>query len=104
MTENSSSELMAMTLIANSGDARSLAFQALEEAKVGNFDEADRLLKESDEKSKIAHHAQTELLFSEANGDHLELNVLLVHAQDHLMTSMLAVEMIREFSTLYKNE
>ena len=33
MTENSSSELMAMTLIANSGDARSLAFQALEEAK-----------------------------------------------------------------------
>ena len=52
MTENSSSELMAMTLIANSGDARSLAFQALEEAKVGNFDEADRLLKESDEKSK----------------------------------------------------
>lgn len=35
MTENSSSELMAMTLIANSGDARSLAFQALEEAKVG---------------------------------------------------------------------
>ena len=29
MTENSSSELMAMTLIANSGDARSLAFQAL---------------------------------------------------------------------------
>lgn len=63
MTENSSSELMAMTLIANSGDARSLAFQALEEAKVGNFDEADRLLKESDEKSKIAHHAQTELLF-----------------------------------------
>lgn len=104
MTENSSSELMAMTLIANSGDARSLAFQALEEAKVGNFDEADRLLKESDEKSKIAHHAQTELLCSEANGDHLELNVLLVHAQDHLMTSMLAVEMIREFITLYKNE
>ena len=102
MSENTSSELIAMTLIANSGDARSLAFQALEEAKAEHFEVADGLMKESDEKTKIAHQAQTEILFAEAGGTRLELNVLMVHAQDHLMTSMLAVEMIREFITLYK--
>lgn len=104
MEGNESLEMIAMTLIANSGDARSLAFAALEEAKSGNFDKAEELLKESDEKAKVAHKAQTDLLFQEANGEHLPVNVLLVHSQDHLMTSMLAVEMIREFITLYKNK
>ena len=87
MTENSSSELMAMTLIANSGDARSLAFQALEEAKVGILMKQIDYLKNRMRSPKSPIIAQTELPLSEANGDHLELNVLLVHAQDHLMTS-----------------
>ncbi|MFC5630836.1 MULTISPECIES: PTS lactose/cellobiose transporter subunit IIA [Streptococcus] len=104
MENNSTTELAAMTLIANSGDARSLAFQALEKAKLGKFSEAENLLKESDEKSKVAHKAQTELLFSEAGGDNINLTLLMVHAQDHLMTSMLAVEMIREFITLYQGK
>ena len=40
-------ETMAMTLIAHSGDARTLAFQALQAAKKHNFEEADRLIGES---------------------------------------------------------
>lgn len=39
-------ETMAMTLIAHSGDARTLAFQALQAAKKHNFEEADRLIGE----------------------------------------------------------
>lgn len=96
-------EEIAMMLIVHSGDARSLAFRALEAAKEGNFDEADNLLKESDEKALQAHHVQTDLLTAEASGENPEINVLLVHSQDHLMTSMLAVEMIKEFIVLYKN-
>lgn len=97
-------ELVSFGIIANAGDARSYAFGALEAAKAGNFEEAEALLKQSDEAATQAHKAQTELLFKEANGDKATVDVLLVHAQDHLMTSMLAVELIKELITLYKNK
>lgn len=97
-------ELVSMTIIANSGDARSLAFQALEEAKLGNFEVSEKLLVESDKAASLAHKAQTELLVKEANGDKQDVNVLLVHSQDHLMTSMLANELIKEIILIYKNK
>lgn len=96
-------DLISFNIIANSGDARSFAFGALEAAKAGNFEEADELMKKSEASSTIAHKAQTELLFKEANGEKNEVNVLLVHSQDHLMTSMLAQELIKEIILLYKN-
>ncbi|MEG6567874.1 PTS lactose/cellobiose transporter subunit IIA [Thermoanaerobacterium saccharolyticum] len=94
--------LVSMTIIANSGDARSFAFKALNEAKAGNFEKAEELLSKSEEVAHVAHKAQTELLFKEANGEKQEINVLLVHAQDHFMTSMLAYELIKEIVFLYK--
>jgi cellobiose PTS system EIIA component len=95
-------EMIPMTIIANSGDARSFAFGALEEAKAGNFEAAEELLAKAKEAESIAHKAQTELLVKEANGDKQDMNVLLVHSQDHLMTSMLASELIKEIILLYK--
>ena len=96
--------LSSMTIIANSGDARSFAFQALQEAKEGNFGAAEELLAKSEEAASLAHKAQTELLFKEANGEKQDINVLLIHSQDHLMTSMLASELIKEIILLYKNK
>ncbi|SHI03320.1 PTS lactose/cellobiose transporter subunit IIA [Clostridium intestinale] len=97
-------DLTSMTIIANSGDARSFAFKALQEAKEGNYEEAEELLVKSEISANLAHKAQTELLFKEANGDKQEIDVLLIHSQDHLMTSMLAVELIKEIILLYKNK
>lgn len=51
----------------------------------------------------MAHKAQTDLLFNEMNGNPTPVNVLLVHSQDHLMTSMLAQELIKEMIIMYKN-
>lgn len=97
-------ETVAMTLISHSGTARSLAYKALEEAKKGNYSEAEALMKQSHEESHQAHNAQTELLFEEANGNKTEMSILLVHAQDHLMTSMLAVELIQELIVLHREK
>ena len=104
MIEEKGLEVVAMTIIANSGDARSLAYQALEKAKAKEFDAADELIKKSDEASKIAHQAQTDVMIKEANGEKQELNVLFVHSQDHLMTSILAVELIKELIIMYKEK
>lgn len=95
-------ETIAMTLIAHSGEARTLAFQALQAAKKHDFEEADRLMGESRKASAEAHHGQTDLLIAEANGEKTDLSVLLIHSQDHLMTSMLAQELIGEMIELYK--
>lgn len=51
MEENMQEKLeeIAMMIIANSGQARSDAFAALQEAKKGNFEDAEKLLKEAEE-------------------------------------------------------
>lgn len=95
-------EMIAMGIIASAGDARSFAFAALEEAKKGNFEEADELLVKCKEAGVAAHQSQMDLLTAQANGNAPEMDVLLVHAQDHFMTSMLAEELIREIIQLYK--
>lgn len=94
---------ISFEIIAHAGDARSFAFQALSEAKKGNFKEADELMKKADESENLAHHAQTDLLVNEMNGIHTDVDVLLVHSQDHLMTSMLAKELIQEMIEMYRN-
>lgn len=89
-------EQISMDLIAGAGEARSFAFQALQSAKEKNFDEAEELLKKADESIKNAHIAQTQLMVKEAQGERADLNVLLVHSQDHLMTAELAIDLIKE--------
>ena len=95
-------EEIAMTLIGNSGEARSLAFEALKEAKSGNYDKASECLEKAKERSLVAHGMQTDLICNEADGKGVEMNLLMVHAQDHLMTSILARELISEMIELYK--
>ncbi|MHC5248526.1 PTS lactose/cellobiose transporter subunit IIA [Enterococcus sp. LJL120] len=102
--DNTLSEVSSMTIIANSGDGRSYAFRALEAAKKGDFEQSDELIKKAEESIRLAHKGQTELLVSEANGDENDINILMIHAQDHLMTSMLAEELIKEIILLYKDK
>ena len=97
-------EMISFGLIAAAGQARSLAFNALAEAREGNFDEADKLMEEAEKTALEAHDQQTKLLVKEANGDHTPVDVMLVHAQDHLMTSMLARELIEEIIYLHKEK
>lgn len=104
LEQENGAEMVSFGIIAHAGDARSYAFGALEAAKAGNFEEAEELLKKSNDAAVEAHHMQTELLVNEANGNKTPVDVLLVHAQDHLMTSMLAVELIKELITIYKNK
>lgn len=96
-------ESVSMSLIAHSGDARSLAFTALKKCKEGDYKECDNLLKAAEKASVEAHHFQTSLLISEAQGNSTPVNVLLIHAQDHLMCSMLAIDLIKEIINLEKD-
>ena len=91
-------------IISYAGEARTCAFNALAEAKKGNIKLAEELLEKAESSLVNAHKFQTELLFDEFNGKKNEVDLLAVHAQDHLMTSMLAIELLKEIIILYKNK
>ncbi|MGL5656448.1 MAG: PTS lactose/cellobiose transporter subunit IIA [Fusobacteriaceae bacterium] len=91
-----------MELVGNAGESRSLAFEALNAAKKGGYEEAEKKLQESKEKMLRAHHIQTELICKEADGEKVELGLIMVHAQDHLMTAILARDLITEMIEVYK--
>ena len=95
-------EMIAMTLIGHAGETKSLAFQAINEAKKGNFSEAENLLKKSTEEMLKAHELQTDLIIKEADGEKMEVGLIMVHAQDHLMTAIFFKELAKEFIEVYK--
>lgn len=97
-----SSEMIAFGLVAQAGDARSKADEALYAAKHGDYERAHVLMSQADESILGAHKIQTELLAREASGDHQPVDILLIHAQDHLMTAMLAKELISELIELHR--
>ncbi|NCB32851.1 MAG: PTS lactose/cellobiose transporter subunit IIA [Erysipelotrichia bacterium] len=102
--DNTKEQEISMTIIANAGEARGLAFEALRTVRDRHdYPRAAELLKEADSYSLIAHQAQTDLLTATANNEDINVDVLLVHSQDHLMTAMLAIDLIRELVECYKD-
>lgn len=99
--------MAAMGLIANGGNAKSLAFEAIRLAKKGDIEGARAKLKESDKSLLEAHNSQTGMLTREAQGDHMHVTLLVVHSQDHLMNAItfrdLAGEMVDLYEKLYKS-
>lgn len=90
------SEQIIFTIILNAGDARSHAFEALRHAREQDFVAAQESMAKAKEKLIVAHKIQTELLQAESRGEKQEINLLLIHAQDHLMTAILAKDLIEE--------
>ena len=95
-------ETKAFHLILHGGNARSCSMEAIDCAKRGEFTEAEAKLQEALEELKEAHRVQTELIQKEAGGEKTEVTLLMVHAQDHLMTTMTLREMALEMLLLYK--
>ena len=92
---------LSFNIIGHAGEAKSIAFEALAEAKKGNIEKAREMMKQSKTVITKAHRFQTELIQKEANGEVNEVSVILIHAQDHLMNSMTYQQLVDEFIDLY---
>ena len=97
-------EETVMGIIINAGQSRSLCYEALRCAKQGQFTEADDLLKQATEAANAAHAVQTKLIEADEGEGKIPVTLVLVHAQDHLMTSMLARELVVELIELYRRQ
>lgn len=94
-------EEIIMNLIIYSGEARSYCMEAMHLAKQGNIEEAKALIAKASEQLGEAHHSQTGLIQNEAAGNKAEVSLLLVHAQDHLMTSITVKDLATEIVELH---
>ena len=101
MTDQSSLEI-AMQLIMYGGEAKSCAVEAISAAKQGDFEKAESKLSQAQEALLEAHHVQTDMLTKEAQGERNEINLFMIHGQDHLMTSIAFVDLAKEIIELHQ--
>ncbi|RII36462.1 PTS lactose/cellobiose transporter subunit IIA [Clostridium chromiireducens] len=95
-------EMAIMNIIINAGDCKNHAYMALGMVNEGKYEEAEEEMKLANDALAKAHDAQTEMLQKEAAGEKIELSVLFVHAQDHLMTAISEKTLITQIIELRK--
>ncbi len=100
--ENIKNEEVSMMMILHAGDAMNLAMSALRQVRGEHYDEAMELIEQARSKSVEAHKIQTELLQRLMSGEKVEMDLLLVHAQDHLMNSLLMIDIVEEMIEIFK--
>ena len=96
-------EKVAFDIISLAGDAKAELQKALKLAHEGKFAETQKLIDKAFQQLQEAHKLQTqELLTREANGEKLQFNVLISHAQDYLMTTYTLKDIVVEIISLYQ--
>ena len=95
-------ELVSFQIIAAAGSARSSYVEALQAAKNGNFEEAEAMIKQGDADFVEAHHVHAELIQKFAGGEDPGAYILLIHAEDQVMSAEVLKIMALEFIELYK--
>lgn len=99
---NTELEMLIMQLIMNSGNAKSLALEAIHSARAKDLTKARELIVEAEESLTVAHEVQTQLLCKEAQGENFNFSLLLTHSQDHLMNAIGTIDLAKEIISLWE--
>lgn len=89
-------------IIAAVGTARSMYIEALECAKQGDFEEAHAKIAEADTIYAGGHEAHQDILKLQGEGEDLPFDLLLVHAEDQMMSAESFKVMALELIELYE--
>jgi len=95
-------EMICFSIISACGTARSMYIEAIQEAKQGNIEAARTMIKEAQQVFVEGHHAHAELIMKEANGEKTEIGLLLIHAEDQLMSAEAFGILSEEFVDMYE--
>lgn len=95
-------EQMIFEIIASAGEARDLTYQALDNVNEGKIEEAYKLIDEAERTMNTAHNAQTKLIQSEIQGEKIDGGLLMIHAQDHMMTAIAEHQMVKRMLPIFE--
>jgi PTS system cellobiose-specific IIA component len=100
--EQLTEEQVSFQLILHSGNARSKIIQSLRVYREGNVEEADDLLKQAEADLSISHDIHFQMVQKEASGEKTNFSMLLMHAEDHLMSTLTMKELVKEILEIFK--
>lgn len=95
-------ETACFGIITYVGTARSCFINAVQRAKQGDFEAAEEQIRQGDEAFTQGHHIHADLLAQDANGELNESGLILMHAEDQLMSAETFRIMAVEFIEVYK--
>lgn len=95
-------ELLNFQIISNVGDAKSFLFEALKAAREEKFKEAEKFIKDADESLLKAHEIHIKLLNQETLGKSIDISLLLMHAEDQMMSTELLRDITNEMLLVHK--
>lgn len=102
MDSNEETYELAFNIIVHAGESRSLSSEAMDAAENYDFDKAEELLNKANEEFLKCHEVQTGMLTKEANGEENNINVILIHSQDHLTMATMAMDNARRWIKINK--
>lgn len=92
-TEELTLEQMAFMMILHSGNARSTIQEAIQTYKNGSYEAFEAQLATAREQLKEAHQTHFGQIQKEANGEKTDMSLLLLHAEDHLMSTQTMLDL-----------
>jgi len=95
-------EQICFNMISHVGTARSSYIEAVQKAKEGDYDGAEACIAAGQEEYLKGHNAHFELIAGEAGGDHINVPLLLVHAEDQMMSAEAFHIMAQEMIAIYR--
>lgn len=79
-------ELICFQMISNAGMAKSSFAESMQEAEAGHFDAAEEKIREGKDFLVNGHTVHAGLIQKEAAGEKTDLSLLLMHAEDQLIS------------------
>ncbi len=95
-------EMTCFQIISSVGSAKSNYIEAIQVAKRGDFEQAERLLEEGVQLFNQGHSAHAKLIQQEASGNQINATLLLIHTEDQLMAAESFRTIAQEFIDVYK--
>lgn len=92
----------AMTIILHAGNAKAFAMEAIDDSETGDFEAAETALENARSEMGAAHAMQFGMVQHEAAGEPVDVNIILVHAQDHLTMAIQSIDFAERFIKLYR--
>lgn len=93
---------ISFSIILHAGNATNACVEAMQKAKEKNYDKAEKLLAEAAVEINLAHQVQKDLLVDVANNKKMVIDIILIHAQDHLTSAMTLKIVAEEIIELYR--
>ncbi|MBD3108279.1 PTS lactose/cellobiose transporter subunit IIA [Bacillus sp. AGMB 02131] len=100
--ENLTDEQISFQIILHSGNARSKVIQALRVYREGRVEEAEALIQQAEEDLSVSHDIHFQMVQKEACGEASQFSLLLMHSEDHLMSTLTMKELVKELLEIFK--